>query len=283
MQVDLTKASVTQAQEDTAAASLICIRDRLLREVKNERDRCLARAEASELREQQSRGVCCRFTQTDPVSISLPGEAFSKSSGCTTPVSSAGRTTAATLEDTIASLPGVPSVRQQEDDEAQAEAIRLIQRLGQRSEAGVEVGIVDLQGQIRIQRENVEEVKAELIAERQAKESAQQQVLVLKDEVEGYKAAIRVTERELMQIDLLDLQQATPHPERRSQASEFSEQVCPEARVMREQLLDLDSQLELKDKYICRLHSLFKQQSSVPVDDGSSTSASCKTGDSFRS
>jgi len=314
MQTESREAAVRQAQQNVAADSVIVLRDRLLQEAWNERQRCLANAEASQRRAEGAQRTCCASTQTDTVIISLPG--FGNSSGCATPVSSAGGTTIATSADRQFSSPPPPSMfpglgtgatsnlsRQssfcgsvavrpsgwnQQDDDAQAEAIRTIQLLGQRSNATTQgqadatnARIAQLEEQVRTQREATEIVKAKLVSERSQRESAQQQVLCLEYELDGKESSVQVAERAL-EKNHLDLHKATMELkvvqeclEQRSQQVLASGSVSQGARVqvMRAQLLDRESQLELKDQHISRLLSVLKQHRSILGEDRLSTPA----------
>lgn len=176
--------------------SVATLRDRLLRDARIERQRCLENVEAAERR--QLRGVGHVSVQTDPVVIldSRSGSPLTTSAlGTSSALSAGGGITAATWSHA--------------DEEAQAEALRTIQLLGERGSQSrsAEGRLGDLEAELRAERASRQELEAQLAHERGRKEAAQQQVLCLEYELDGKEAALQVAERTLEQRDA-DLQLA---------------------------------------------------------------------------
>jgi len=318
------------ARPSDRPASVIGLRDRLIREARSERQRCLEVAEAAERRRSEFRGTCAVATQTDPVIISLPGSllgglsralingadgsvtpgARGLPSGCVTPVSSvntACRGGASPFRQpygaiapggspSASSMAATPSSRptgwSQQDDEEQAEALRTIQMLGQRSSQASDSGLKTMEDQLRRLRRNVAEVQEELASERSQKEAAQQQVLCLEYELDGKESSLQASERNLEKRDQ-DLQQAQNELRsakdlgKRGLAGQHISSLVPgsglaeeqrfplwEARVtvMRDQLLERERQMELKDQHISRLLSVLRQHRNFVGDAEASSS-----------
>uniref|UniRef100_A0A7S1QUK9 Uncharacterized protein n=1 Tax=Alexandrium catenella TaxID=2925 RepID=A0A7S1QUK9_ALECA len=248
--------------------SVTGLRDRLLREARSERARCLEVAEAAERRRAELRGVTHVATQTDPVVI-VDGSTQSSS----IPTTVVGVPAAADLgpSDTGA-IPGWS----QHDEAAQAEAMRTIQLLGQRGSQSrfSESRAGELEAELRAERAGRQELDAQVAHERSRKEAAQQQVLCLEYELDGKEAALQVAERALERRDA-DLQQAQLQlralQEGAAAQSTLAASNSEEARVkaLKSQLMERERQLELKDQHISRLLNVLRQHRSTFVEEDS--------------
>lgn len=311
----------TPTRPSDRSASVIGLRDRLIREARNERQRCLEVAEAAERRRSEYRCTSTVATQTDPVIISMPGSlpgslngAFSNGvapgsitpgasrlpSGCVTPVSSvnfsASRRAASPPRlphgalapggsPSHASMANTPTSRpagwNNQDDEEQAEALRTIQMLGQRSNQASDERVGKLDDQLRRLRLEVEAAQGQFATERSQKDAAQQQVLCLEYELDGKESSLQVAERNLEKRDQdLQLAQGELRSVKDAQAirgiAAGTTVATEEARVkvMRQQLLERERQLELKDQHISRLLSVLRQHRSLIGDSDDAPSHS---------
>lgn len=160
------------------------LRDRLLREARNERQRCLEVAEAAERRRLELRAIRHASVQTEAVIIAD---------------ADIGR----------AELPRREAWGK--DDEAQAEALKAISMLGQFGDKSreAESSIRKLDLELRAERQRRQDVEVLLGQERGRKEAAQGQVLCLEYELDGKEAALQAAERMLEQrdLDLMQVQQ----------------------------------------------------------------------------
>lgn len=262
----LTSVSRAASMRDQRS-SVIGLRDRLLKEARSERQRCLENAEAAERRKCEVRGACEASTQTDPVVISDFGN----------PSASASIPTVSVLADKLgltggrgAVGSGLSATWTLADEEAQAEALRTIQTLGQigaMASRQTEAQRHEAQDELRAERANRQELAAQASHERSRKEAAQQQVLCLEYELDGKEAALQVAERALERRDA-DLQQSQEQL-RSLQVSQGSagrldgpgaqgpeDQRCRSYRV---QLQEKERQLEMKDQHISRLLAVLRQ------------------------
>lgn len=164
-----------------------------------------------------------------------------------------------------------------QDDEAQAEAIRTIQQLARSSQtqaACTHERTVGLEEQLRMQRQANQDLESKLMTERSQREAAQQQVLCLEYELDGKESVVQTAEKALerrtldLEMASKQLKAAQESLEHKPTASILSGSVSQEARVqvMRQQLLDRESQLELKDQHISRLLSVLRQQRTILGD-----------------
>lgn len=235
--------------------SVIGLRDRLLREARSERQRCLEVAEAAERRRAELRGLCNVAIQTDPVFVmNGPGS------------SDASMATAAAREAWC-----------ETDDLAQTEALRTIQMLGndksntRQSQSRLE----QLEEMLRAERAGREELDAQVAHERTRKEAAQQQVLCLEYELDGKEAALQVAERALERRDT-DLQQAQLQLRALQEDLDVSSgggfsaaQDDARLRALRAQLAEREQQIEQKDAHISRLLNVLRQHRSVVLEEDS--------------
>jgi len=238
--------------------SVTGLRDRLLREARSERARCLEVAEAAERRRAELRGVCHASTQTDPV-------AFAGSSNHSASIP--------TVVDLSPSA-GADAGWSQRDEAEHAEALRTIQMLGQKGSQSrfTESRAGELEAELRAERAGRQELDAQVSHERSRKEAAQQQVLCLEYELDGKEAALQVAERALERRDA-DLQQAQQQlwalQEGSAAQSALAASVSEEARMkaLKSQLMERERQLELKDQHISRLLNVLRQHRSISADE----------------
>jgi hypothetical protein len=170
------------------SASVVGLRDKLLREARNERQRCLEVAEAAERRRLELRASSNAAAQTDPVTIE--GSTWGGTSALGTSTLSSG------VDGTMSRSPwGV------EDDQAQAEALQAIKMLGSCGSQAqqAESLIRKLEAELLLERQRRKEIEGNLNSERVRKEAAQEQVLCLEHELDGKEAALQVAERTLDQ------------------------------------------------------------------------------------
>eukprot|EP00927_Polykrikos_kofoidii_P015145 TRINITY_DN16718_c0_g1_i1.p1 TRINITY_DN16718_c0_g1~~TRINITY_DN16718_c0_g1_i1.p1 ORF type:complete len:439 (+),score=91.84 TRINITY_DN16718_c0_g1_i1:100-1416(+) len=258
----------------TTGGAVVGLRDRFIREAKNERQRCLDVAEAAERRRAELRGVSHAATQTDAVFIiDGPGptegsEALvnaPRRSGGTTPTTGGG---------------GGNEVWGNSDDKEQAEALRTIQMLGAcGSESRQHKELVsNLESMLRRERMSREELESELSSEKKATESSKQQVLCLEYELDGKEAALQVAERALESRDdeMLDANvkiqnlqdEIASRQAREAAAKEVARDTVAEdsrMQVLRRLLAERDQQLEQKDQNIRRLISAVRQHAAAGV------------------
>lgn len=249
---------------DSQHDKVIGLRDRLLREARSERQRCLDVAEATERKRAEFHAANNVGTQTDPVVI-MDGAG---------PAAGLGTGTVSALG-TVGGLfqPGMWGAT---DEMQQAEALRTIAILGDRGNQGQqsEGRVAELEAQLRAERASRQELETQVTHERNRKEAAQQQVLCLEYELDGKEAALQVAERTLERRDT-DLQQAqfqlralqennasiaTSH-----HSAHLSDDV--RSKALRAQLIEREQQLELKDQHISRLLNVLKQHRNIFVED----------------
>jgi len=247
--------SVSAAVSDLRGNSSVSgLRDKLLREARSERARCLEVAEAAERRRNELRGACSVATQTDPVRIIPEG------SSAALPTLSVGAPSA--FSDGTQSW-------NTEDDAAQAEALRTIQLLKQRGSRLNESRATEIETEVRAERAARQELEGQVSHERSRKEAAQQQVLCLEYELDGKEAALQVAENALQRRDA-ELQQAQLQVRLRQEGAAgttSSEEI--RIKALRQQLAERDRQLELKDQHISRLLNVLRQHRSIFVEDDS--------------
>jgi len=259
-------AAVTRNSLDST--SVTGLRDRLLREARSERARCLEVAEAAERRRAELRGVCHAATQTDPVAF-----ADCSHHSSSVPTTDVGAPAA----------PGTGAIAawSQHDEAAQAEALRAIQMLGQRGSQSrfTESRAGELEAELRAERAGRQELDAQVTHERSRKEAAQQQVLCLEYELDGKEAALQVAERALERRDA-DLQHAQLQlralQEGAAAQSTLLASNSEEARVkaLKSHLVERERQLELKDQHISRLLNVLRQHRSTFVEEDSTVCGS---------
>lgn len=253
---------------DSQRPSVIGLRDRLLREARNERERCLEVAQAAERKRSEFRASCHVATQTEPVVVLDGGGAAGLGAGCYPP------------HGPLQHVVGWSAA----DSAAQAEALRTIALLGERGNQGrlSEGRIGELEAELRAERASRQELDVQLSHERGRKDAAQQQVLCLEYELDGKEAALQVAERTLERRDA-DLQQAQLQLralQERGPSVAFSPgpgvAYGEDARckALRAQLLEREHQLELKDQHISRLLNVLRQHRSVFVEEDSTACGS---------
>lgn len=232
--------------------SVTGLRDRLLREARSERQRCLEVAEAEAMSRTDLLRVSHVAVQTDPVMVlAAPSE------DRVTAASSMRATGDAGIQTWSAA-----------DDQAQSEALAMVQMLGERTGRGRQSeGLAwQMEDQLRAERAQCQEREAQIAHERSRKEAAQQQVLCLEYELDGKEAALQVAEKALehrdadlgqVQMQLRALQEGRaagldtgPLPIVES----------PQVSSLRAQLESAEQQLELKDQHIARLLNVLRQQ-----------------------
>jgi len=247
-------AAVSDARGNPSVSGL---RDKLLREARSERARCLEVAEAAERRRAELRGACSVATQTDPVLFAPEG------SSAALPTLSVGAPTA--FSDGLQRV--ASGTWNTSDEAAQAEALRTIQLLGRR---GInESRATEIEEELRAERAARQELDSQVSHERSRKEAAQQQVLCLEYELDGKEAALQVAERAIERREA-ELQQVQLHVRLRQDGAAGttnSEEI--RARALRQQLAERERQLELKDQHISRLLNVLRQHRSIFVDDES--------------
>jgi len=250
--------SVSAAVSDLRGNSSVSgLRDKLLREARSERARCLEVAEAAERRRAELRGACSVATQTDPVVFAPDG------SSAALPTLSVGASMALTNS---TSQPWSSS-----DDAAQAEALRTIQLLGQRGDHGrvSESRATEIEAELRAERAARQELDGQMSHERSRKEAAQQQVLCLEYELDGKEAALQVAEGalECRDAELQKAQWQVRLLQKGAAGTTNSEEI--RASALRQQLADRERQLELKDQHISRLLNVLRQHRSIFVEEDS--------------
>jgi len=253
--------SVSAAVSDQRTnLSVAGLRDKLLRDARSERTRCLEVAEAAERRRAELSGVCSVATQTDPVVVAPEGPSGSSAA---LPTLSVGASMALTNS---TSQPWSSS-----DDAAQAEALRTIQLLGQRGDHGrvSESRATEIEAELRAERAARQELDGQMSHERSRKEAAQQQVLCLEYELDGKEAALQVAEGalECRDAELQKAQWQVRLLQKGAAGTTNSEEI--RASALRQQLADRERQLELKDQHISRLLNVLRQHRSIFVEEDS--------------
>jgi hypothetical protein len=240
--------SVSGRQADSRRPSVIGLRDKLLREARNERQRCLEIAEAAEQRRTELRGCCSVAMQTEPVFL------------LDAPVDSAAP----------GALLGGKPCWSKSDDEAQAEALRNIQMLGARGHHSrhAEGRLAQLEEELRVERVARQELEVHLSNEQTRTKQAQEQVLCLEYELDGKEAALQVAEKALERRDR-DLAQAqfqarcaqdSYHEPMYAGSLDTTYELEAENRNLRSMLQECDQTIEQKDQHINRLLSALRQQ-----------------------
>jgi len=241
--------SVSAAVSDHRAnLSVAGLRDKLLREARSERARCLEVAEAAERRRAELCGACSIGTQTDPVSFASEGVV----GGASTPVTD-----------------GAFQPWNSADDAAQAEALLTIKLLGQHGNHSrvSDSQASEIEAELLVERAARQELDGQVSHERSRKEAAQQQVLCLEYELDGKEAALQVAERALDRRDA-ELQQAQWQV-RLLQEGAAGNNNGEEIRVkaLKQQLAERERQLELKDQHISRLLNVLRQHRNIFVEE----------------
>ena len=251
--------------------SVAGLRDKLLRDARSERARCLEVAEAAERRRAELRGACSVATQTDPVVFAPDGSsaALPTLSVLAPTAFSDGASTdmqPSLVRNSTATCGGTWNTS---DDVAQAEALRTIQLLGQRGSRLSQSRATEIEEELRAERAARQELDGQVSHERSRKEAAQQQVLCLEYELDGKEAALQVAERALDRRDA-ELQQAQLQVRLRQEGAAgttSSEEI--RVKALRQQLAERERQLELKDQHISRLLNVLRQHRSIFVDEDS--------------
>lgn len=229
--------------------SVIGLRDRLLREARSERQRCLEVAEAAERRRAELRGISSVGIQTEPVFL-MDGPRTDGTG--------------------VLSAASGPASWTQSDESAQAEALRTILLLGERGNSSrhAEGRLAQLEEELRAERAARQELGAQATHEAKGKEAAQQQVLCLEYELDGKEAALQVAERalerrdaELQQVQL-QLQTEQEGLDEYGGGAASSNAAYEDARIraLRQQLMEREGQLDQKDQHIARLLVVLRQQ-----------------------
>eukprot|EP00931_Biecheleriopsis_adriatica_P108280 TRINITY_DN82603_c0_g1_i1.p1 TRINITY_DN82603_c0_g1~~TRINITY_DN82603_c0_g1_i1.p1 ORF type:complete len:323 (+),score=77.46 TRINITY_DN82603_c0_g1_i1:91-1059(+) len=238
---------MSRRSSTTDRPSVIGLREKLLREAREERKRYLdleeTRRKATLITE--GRSVANAETQTDPVAFA----------------SSAASTKAAL--GTSALVTGNPSTWSSADEEAQAEALRTIEMLRQRSsknkssEMNAQSRASELERELESEKAARQELETKMAQERNWRVAAQQQVMCLEYELDGKEAALQVAERQLEKRGA-DLDQAQRVLDMTTQATAPGSEDF-DLRSMRTQLEERNRQLELKESHIQHLLSLLNK------------------------
>jgi len=153
------------------------------------------------------------------------------------------------------------------DEEAQAEAIRTIQLLVARQAAYPEGHAAS------VQQGSLHDMRRQLDQERSLRLAAQDQVRCIELELDNKESAIHVLETTLdqraqelrhTQIELQHMQQKAARELLAMQASKSSG--YDQVRALREQVLELEYQMQLKDMQIGRLAGNFRRRPSLGDD-----------------
>jgi len=239
--------------------SVVGLRDRLLREARSERQRCLEVAEAAERRRAQIRGCKNMATQTDPVVIQ---DAYGDILDCTQPVPVATRVEGRTALST-------GPFWGQSDEDAQAEALRTIKLLGRRDSmsASADNRLASLELEVDAERAARQELEAQVAHERTRKEAAHQQVHCLEYELDGKEQALQMAEFMLEKRDaeLLEVQTHVRNLVHGGGGHDLLAMSAPlpmhtlttQGHSDRER--QLESQLGVKDQHIQRLLNQIRQ------------------------
>eukprot|EP00933_Yihiella_yeosuensis_P022722 TRINITY_DN17837_c0_g1_i1.p1 TRINITY_DN17837_c0_g1~~TRINITY_DN17837_c0_g1_i1.p1 ORF type:complete len:312 (+),score=71.48 TRINITY_DN17837_c0_g1_i1:106-1041(+) len=253
------------ASRRDSSASVMGLRDQLLREARIERQRCLVQEERRKSLDATSiskaAGLGLGQTVTD-----LPSMSPSSSIGAL------GSVGTGSLLGTTAVGTGSTLGWSRADDEAQAEALRTIQLLGSKGSKAQcqESRMQQLECELQAEKSSRQELETQLTHERSRKEAAQQQVLCLEYELDGKEAALQVAERTLERRDA-DLQQAQLQIRAMEGGLDTVASMAggedARMRALRAQLAERERQLELKDQHIARLLNVIKQHKSSFADD----------------
>lgn len=188
IQEGLRSLSHTTPSAAATEPSVAGLRDRLLREARQERIRCLQVARASERWRADDAGgggtqsavaTSETATQTDPVVITATGSS-------------------APLDTSTS------DVWAQNDEEAQMEAIRTIQLLSEKSRdtGATDRRIVELEDFLARERSSRQELERLLTQERATREAVQQQVLCLEAEMDTKESDLQASQRILERNDV---------------------------------------------------------------------------------
>jgi len=175
--------SLPQSGSGTTEPSVAGLRDRLLREARQERIRCLQVARASERWRVDDGGAASPAAsvttsdcaaQTDPVAVTASGSS-------------------APLDPRLAEAWG------QSDEDAQMEAIRTIQLLSDKSAdtSVTDKRIAELEELLNRERASCRELEAAVAREKQTREAIQQQVLCLEAEMDSKESSLQASQRAL--------------------------------------------------------------------------------------
>lgn len=188
--------SQTTSSAAAAEPSVAGLRDRLLREARQERIRCLQVARASERWRADDGGAASPTTaatsdaalQTDPVLINS---------------SASGGPVDASMAD----------VWSQNDEDNQREAIRIIQSLSQRAcdTSSSDRRIAELEEMLNKEKKSRLDLEATVSKEKEAKAALQEQVLCLEQELDGKENTLQASERALERGMPQDALQITEH------------------------------------------------------------------------
>lgn len=156
----------------------------------------------------------------------------------------------------------------QADEDAQAEAIRTIRMLQARDSAASCRGGLG-------REDSVEELRKELELERCLRLAAQDQVRCLEFELDNKESAIQVLQTTLekreqdLQRAQLEVRQFLWQHQDKTASSPTRSGACDYERVraLREQVLELEYQVQIKDMQIERLSGSFKQRRSIQEDE----------------
>eukprot|EP00929_Paragymnodinium_shiwhaense_P014637 TRINITY_DN12256_c0_g1_i1.p1 TRINITY_DN12256_c0_g1~~TRINITY_DN12256_c0_g1_i1.p1 ORF type:complete len:320 (+),score=89.03 TRINITY_DN12256_c0_g1_i1:154-1113(+) len=240
--------------------SVLGLRDRLLREAQEERQRCLKVAEAAEKRRAElHRGS---VVQNLDVTTPSPKSAVPSSTGNVGGSASVGWTAA--------------------DDAAQAEALQTLHMLQKeaahasstsRARAVRSNREEQLEAELAMERERYLRLANELENERKGKESAKQQVLCLEYELDTKENALQVAEKMLQRREA-DLQQAhsqlwsmlQQNMKGQGNCTEASASEAPRVTALRLELLERDTLLQQKEQHITQLMDMVRQHRSAAQD-----------------
>jgi len=200
------------------------LRDRLVQEARNERQRVLEAADAAEHRRAELRGICSVSSQTDPIFVmGGPGD-----------------------------LPDVSSP-----------AIQLLSACSSHSQAA-ECEVAQLEERLQAVRVARAKAEVALNYERSRKEAAQQQVMCLENELDSKEVALQVAERALENRDAdlqqvgAELQQLHSGLVR-GFAPATTMVAGAHLERLRAEVADRERQIHQKDEHIARLTQLLRQ------------------------
>lgn len=257
--------ALDQTAQINASTEVANLRDRLLREARQERLRCLDIARAAERWREELGATRHMAVQTEPVVIR-----------------DAASTRAAGVSGTTA------NVWDENDEAAQARAMKTLQTLSQRGFVSNQRSrrAAELEELIRAERAGSEELDALVQQEKKRREAAQQQVLTLENEMDAKEATLqnaqlllerRDGEVQQAQWDLQQFEMAAGHgsrtpvsPSQRGLGSgalstrPLNERL-PAAPLdaMQMHVMEQDRKLELKDQLISHLMGELKQTDGV--------------------
>lgn len=249
------------------------LRSQLLREVRQERQQCFAVAEAAARQRFQTALNCPASELSDTVAVfgidsSSNGSPKQRNVNCKPAPSGP------------ASVPGHGAKGWgAEDDIAQADALRALRYLGDQTRRASELETAvaksgsDREGNqdalANLQRQ-IASLSESLAKERDQRESMQQQMLCLEQELDAKEATISDLERVLERKD----EELVRRNQSRAAVDDGPHDRQDRVRTLEHQLRDRERQLEAKDGHITRLLSVLRQHRGIFLDEESTACAS---------